>query len=164
MKKSIAVFIFVAMLLSVLQGQEAKTKCPDNNKFCHKQGELNWSDISDDVFTWKEAGEYCTKTGGRLPTVSELRSLIKECPATQTGGECKVTDNCLIYNDCRDEKCIGCLLATDGKYSVFGDIGWFWSSSTPSEDSFGVWTVRFDYGLVAYSRKNFDKRHVRCVK
>ena len=164
MKKIITVCLFLLLFTSFIWSQKSTEKCSDDNKFCHKAGELNWSDKSDDVYSWKEAGEYCKKIGGRLPTISELRSIIKECPPTQTGGECKVADQCLIYNDCRDAKCIGCILATDGKYSQLGDIGWFWSSSTPSEDSFGVWTVRFDYGLVAYSRKNFDKRHVRCVK
>jgi len=164
MKKFLIGALFITIFFCVLSGQDAQKKCPDDNKFCNKQGELSWSDKSDDVYTWKEAKEYCKKMDGRLPSISELRTLVKECPATQTGGECKVTDSCLVYNDCRDAKCIGCILAVDGKYSVLGDIGWFWSSSTPAEDSFGVWTLRFDYGLVAYSRKNFDKRHVRCVK
>ncbi len=157
--------LFLSMVFAfVLGGQEAKTKCPDNNKFCHKHGELSWSDMSDNVLTWKGATDYCKNMGGRLPTISELRALVQECPATGPGGSCKVTDDCLSYNDCRDFECIGCVLSTDGKYSALGDIGWLWSSSTPSEDSFGVWSLRFDYALVAYSRKNFDKRHARCVK
>ena len=164
MRKIVFVVLSIFVFSSYIAGQAVTKKCQDDDKFCDKIGDLNWSDKSDDVYTWKAAKDYCKKMDGRLPTVSELRSLIKECPSTQTGGECKVADKCLDYNDCRDSKCIGCILATDGKYSVLKDIGWFWSSSTPSEDAFGVWTVRFDYGLVAYSRKNFDKRHVRCVK
>jgi hypothetical protein len=125
-------------------------------------GNISWSDISDSRLHWEEAKTYCKKLGGRLPTISELRTLIQNCPVTETGGECTVTDNCFLYPDCRNSACIGCTEDTFGKYSVLKDKGWLWSSSEALEQYFSAWTVNFEGGYINLSFKH-DQRYVRCV-
>ena len=61
--------------------------CTGSDKFCHSHDGLNWSDASNDSMNWYDAVEYCKDLGGRLPTISELRTLIQNCSATETGGE-----------------------------------------------------------------------------
>jgi KaiC/GvpD/RAD55 family RecA-like ATPase len=142
-----------------------KEKCPDTNKFCREHNGLKWSDKSEEMYEWEDAVEYCKKMGGRLPTVSELRTLLKNCPDSETGGNCKVTDDCLSESKCWDkEKCGGCEFDEDsGKYSVFGDIGAFMTYSENIDNSNSSYAVSFISGAIRPGRKNL-KGSVLCVK
>ena len=130
---------------------------------------LTWSVKAQNTMSWNDAVSYCnnlTESGSsdwRLPTISELRTLIQNCSAIQTGGSCGVTDSCLSYSDCRNDACDGCSSDSTGKYSKFGDTNWFWSSSVQLDNSDAAWPVNFNNGYVS----NFDKTfnfHVRCVR
>lgn len=136
--------------------------CPESNKFCHSHDGLDWSDASSNKMDWDDAITYCENLGGRLPTISELRTLIQNCPATETGGECGVTDNCLS-SDCWTDPCGGCEDDKSGKYSVFGDRDWFWSSSELSGSTDNAWLVSFRYGYVLLSYKDYYF-YVRCAQ
>jgi|GEM_PF-588768 len=135
--------------------------CPGNDRFCYSHDGLNWSDPSSQVLSYSDAGEYCYNKFGRLPTISELRTLVKNCPATQTGGLCKVDDSCLSQTSCWSDNCLGC---EEGKtYSVFEDKGWFWSGSATEEAASHVWRINFDDGnLGAYDVSSAN--YVRCVE
>lgn len=102
---------------------------------------------------WAAAGTYCTSNaaglpgvGWRLPSISELRSIIRGSAGTVTGGACAVTDQCLSATDCFSYgACAGvpgpgvplCSLnggPTDGRYwdpNLGTAAGWnsSWSSS-----------------------------------
>jgi hypothetical protein len=76
---------------------------------------LVWQRDVEGNLTWNAAKAYCdnspaglTGTGWRLPTISELRSLVRGCPATASGGECGVTDSCLGLSCWDTEDCNGC--------------------------------------------------------
>lgn len=112
--------------------------CPDNNRFCYSHAGLNWSAPATEKMSLPDAKYYCYDMYGKLPTISELRTLIKDCPATVTGGACKVTDDCSDYSTCWSDACIGC--SSGGPYSVFKDNGWFLSSSS--------WRINFDDGHI----------------
>ncbi|MFO7735877.1 MAG: hypothetical protein R6W70_06625, partial [bacterium] len=43
-----------------------------------------------DKMNHHEATAYCEDNGWRLPTISELRTLIQNCPDTKAGGVCGV--------------------------------------------------------------------------
>ena len=134
----------------------------------------NWSKKAVSM-SWDEAKAYCEginedgHSDWRLPTISELRTLIKDCPATEFGGECKVTDYCLSYDNCCIGACSGCSGSSDGRYSKLGDTDLLWSSSETSDVDGVVWRVYFGSGLVSYSSKSggLDSHYgfnVRCVR
>jgi hypothetical protein len=122
---------------------------------------------------WENAEFYCAElalagAGWRLPTVGELRTLIRGCPATESGGSCNVEEgDCLAYA-CRDSSCIGCSIndgPAGGCYwpeQVEGKCNYYWSSS-PMEDDTGGWVVAFMYGLVEKASPNHSW-FVRCVR
>ncbi|HOA14553.1 MAG TPA: DUF1566 domain-containing protein [Myxococcota bacterium] len=62
--------------------------------------------------TWLVANTYCNDLvwadhdDWRLPTISELRTLVAGCPGTMTGGSCAYTDACM--EDCWEGDCWGC--------------------------------------------------------
>ena len=145
-----------------------------------------WTDFSSGL-TWQnpppdsgmmlgKAIKYCEELdldsgGWHLPTIGELRTLIRGCPDTVTGGACGVTDSCLSESSCWSEvDCCGC---SDG-YGPAGGCYWpdemqgscsqYWSSSK-EEDVFTYyfWIVRFNSGCV---EDGYDMvyRPVRCVR
>jgi len=118
--------------------------------------DLYWSSISSDEMTWNEAVSYCKKLteGGyhdwHLPTISELRTLIKNCPSNETGGSCGVTDYCLSYTclteDCKNDDCWD----HEGLHTVLLSHGGMWSSSPviayPYDDNDAhVWIIYGGY-------------------
>lgn len=115
-------------------------------------------------------------TGWRLPTISELRSLVKGCeasywnPVTKTGGACQVTDDCLNYWACQ-ANCGGCDYRTgpgeDGYFidPIFATSGhgWFWASSPSVMYIDRGWSIAFYNGLLN-NNYIFSKFGVRCVR
>jgi len=133
---------------------------------------LSWSKISEEKMDWDSAVEYCENlneddhSDWTLPTISQLRTLIKNCPVTETGGVCKVADSCLSFGNCRNDACSGCSdSASDGRYSKLGDAYSFWSSSEQSDNADNAWSVYFYYGDVSNPAKigNNGYSYVRCV-
>jgi len=133
---------------------------------------LEWSETSSEFMTWYEAVTYCNVldadgySNWRLPTISELRTLIENCLNTEIGGECGITDNCLS-KDCFNESCRGCF---GYGYSIYEDTGTLWTSSEQSDDKGWVWTVIFTDASVLVSDKNDNYGYsttpafVRCVR
>jgi len=139
--------------------------------------DLCWQNPPSDVdLAWQEALDHCDglSLGGeddwRLPTISELRALIRGCAATETGGDCWVNDECLHWT-CWNEPCEGCDSldgpGLDGCYwdpVLAGTCDlWHWSSLTYTEDESFGWGVYFYYGVVSTSLKS-DAGSARCVR
>ena len=128
-----------------------------------------WSSIHV-CFDWYDALTECSNLteGGysdwRLPTISELRTLIKDCPSSQIGGSCAVKDpNCLSSSYCWNNDCQCNDYNDTGKYSRLGDIYDLISSSTLSDFTDLAWSVDFKYGSVS-SQYKIHSTYIRCVR
>jgi len=164
MKKVATVLMFVFLFMAVSCGGEEKEKilCPDDNIFCNEFNGVNWSDKSD-TMDWNKGKSYCDELGGRLPTVSELRTLIKKCPETMINGKCELTDTCLT-DDCRVSECLGCDWKGEGQYSVFGDDEAFWTSSLKDKTDDTFVFIGFYEAKIGFTLKSASGLKVRCLE
>lgn len=102
--------------------------CGAADPFCHSFAGKHWSDEKTDV-TFAEATAYCQDLGGHLPSISDLRELFVDCPVTEPGGACGVTETC-ASEACVTEGCVGC---GDGGLNVFKNENPFWSSTANTD-------------------------------
>jgi formylglycine-generating enzyme required for sulfatase activity len=123
----------------------------------------------DDAVAACETLELAGYDDWRLPTLDELRSLARGCPATITGGTCAVTDDCL-ESSCWSDVCQGCaeLNGPDpgGCYrlsTLNGDCMTSWTSSVVTDMPDDVWTVGFGGCHVLHYPKTTDL-NTRCVR
>lgn len=128
---------------------------------------------------WQDAIDYCEEldedgyNDWRLPTLSELRTLIRGCDNTVTGGLCQADDNCLDSScigtdtDCtceRDEgPDDGCYWDTDLDGPCDYSKGFYWSFSPVEDSEKYAWGVSFDRAYVSNDFKHYEK-NVRCVR
>ncbi len=128
-----------------------------------------WSPQYTDWVNWETADyhcqvlEECGYDDWRLPTISELRTLIKKCSYTVTDGTCGVTDYCLAES-CHDPSCYICTWHDDGRYSRLGSAGVLWSSSEVEGNNFSVWNADFNQGRIFDDSKQYNLRETRCVR
>lgn len=148
--------------------------CATFNELCITMDNM-WSSRGKPMI-YSDAIKYCEELveGGfddwRLPTISELRTLIQNCPNTETGGNCEFTDSCLDPADCwNKDDCYSFVCGSGSDYSKLGDKGWFWSSSGFSQtfsvdDPGSVYGVDFDYGTVSRMFATNSSGGVRCAR
>ena len=153
----------------------AGTACVDT--WTDPTGGLMWQNPPTDAKIIQDTvGTSCSKrnSGGytdwRAPSIDELRSLIRGCGNTVTGGDCGVT------NGCRDSSCAtACTECTTtggpgagGCYwpsGVTGACGDYWSSSLRSNSSgttYG-WRINFSNGSITYEPAS-NSNYLRCVR
>ncbi len=141
-------------------------------KSCYKIDNKIWSPSSVSIVNQEEALEYCNNltlcgySDWHLPNIDELRTLIKDCPSTETGGSCGVSENCLsasCWNDCSS-----CPEISSGEqiYSKLSDGGWLWSSSIKSDDPDYALGVFFTTASIGFHRKNdrYVWMYAACVR
>jgi len=171
---------------------ECLMECSPKTTFpCYdSESRLSWSKKSADEMKWIDTDEsgnkifpaqaYCedlnaSNYGGftdwRLPEISELRTLIKNCPATQMPpvegvDSCAVRSDegnvCLTYS-CQTRNCYCSSYDGSGLYSKLGDgdIS-LWSSSLQSDSV--AWRLVFSFGMVGYCDMDAAGGQVRCVR
>jgi hypothetical protein len=159
--------------------------------------ELMWQNQSPPeqprAMTWESAVLYCDgldlagHDDWRLPNISELRSLVRGCPYTETGGSCPIVDTCphcgieesCLTSDCwadGENECQLCPSATEcawesalvGTCYVYEDppfasrVDTYFSSSE-SVDTGEAWCVHFLDGML--NQCSLQGEHqVRCVR
>lgn len=107
----------------------------------------------------------CGRHDWHLATISELRELIRRCPATEPGGDCVVSDNCTT-TDCSSAACEGCgprgnpmaSYCADEVQVVFPLI----ASGTRGEAG-TAWQLDCSTGGIARSQET-EFRQGRCVR
>ena len=127
-------------------------------------GAMNWSDAKAHCAGLSLDGGYW-----HLPTIGELRTLIRGCPATEDGGSCNVEEGDCLALSCRGDSCSGCSGNGDGGMywpdEMQGDCCWYWSSSPVEANEVYAWSVGFySGGVVDYGVVNDDIKFVRCVR
>jgi hypothetical protein len=162
-------------------------QCEEAGKTCTRSTNIIWYDSTSKlswvmtpsystevVWRWQAAVDYCNGLtlcgydGWRLPSISELRSLIRSCAETQTDGSCGVTDSCSsssCYTSC-NSCTVGQGPGAGGCYwptQIEGTCGWFWSSSFYADVTDLVWYVDFGSGNVSGAGKD-SAGFVRCVR
>jgi hypothetical protein len=134
--------------------------------------------------------DYCDKSDWagyrdwRLPTITELRSLIIGCPETTAGGTCSVTETCYCTKDercfaemgeCRNTACYGCSInqgpGLGGCYMdpFFDDYcNLHWSSTRVpvrfAGDYRGWYVTFYDGGVNLPPTTGTNAWAVRCVR
>lgn len=159
---------------------------PTGTKPCiDSETKLIWSSATSQNKKWAEAENRCSglEEGGfedwRMPTISELRTLVRNCQKTATGGLCKVTDECTASYSTANPQCYNidlctsttnalgierCGDKTDGSYSLLGDASvYLWSSSVPDEDHDKAWYIYFKNTNILNQKKTLTGI-VRCVR
>jgi len=132
-------------------------------------------------FSWSEARDYCDSlsldgaSAWRLPTIDELRSLIRGCPLTETGGNCRVKDKDCLQSSCWDDYCYGCDMLggpADGCYwpAELSEIcsgytaSTYWSSTPIDGNQNRVWVINFSIALINHDEKaGVNRHHVWCI-
>ena len=121
---------------------------------------------------WAESKTYCENleedgfSDWRLPTVSELRTLVRNCDKTAPGGSCGITDECTKHSDCWSIDCSGCSSA-EIKTNVFGDgpYKFFWSSQSDVNNNTELVIAMLYYdGSIGYLQPDNNQGHVRCIR
>jgi len=122
---------------------------------------------------YEEAYAYCENLvlGGysdwRLPTISELKTLIVGCQSASDA--CKVSDDCLSAS-CRSKGCSCPDYRGKGEDGFYWQRGvwqgggnWFWSSSVLDDAPESAWRIAFDNGDISPNKQRVENS-VRCVR
>ena len=151
---------------------------------------LHWQEIgSPTQMGWALAASYCEDNtaglpgdGWRLPSISELRSLIRGCEGTVVEADspvvCDVSDECPQYvPPCWLDSCDGCQPyggpSSAGCYwdplvgnGTSGKCDWYWSSTLVEPYGHEAWGVAFFIGALTSGFLELmpNQASVRCVR
>jgi hypothetical protein len=157
-------------------GSGVPLDCQGSGVWLDEEPALCWEESASEGMTdgWS-AVTYCEDLSlagypdWRLPSVDDLRALVRGCGDTQTGGACTVEAGSPM-EDC-NEACEGCISgdgpAGGGCYWP-AEIGgtcssWYWSDSKLPENATFVWNVHFEDAAVGFMHKE-NMGLVRCVR
>lgn len=138
---------------------------------------LQWQrDAAPERMALDVATTYCEENqaglpglGWHVPSITELRSLVRGCPGSEPDGACGVTEECLSFADCWTRDCWTCTLGegpADGCYrdaGLEGDCGATWAFDIVGDIGGRAWFVNFQNGGVHHDLVT-NPSQVRCVR
>jgi hypothetical protein len=173
LKRSLIFALAAALIFAAAITGRATTSQDDRGAWTDPATGLTWQrSPTGGGMNWANAKTHCEQLNldgrrdWRLPTISELRSLIRGCPPTERGGTCGATDSCLTL-DCGNDSCRA---RPDGDTpagpswpgELSGRDCFYWSTSPVADATSYAWGVHFRVGAVLGDFKTLD-RLVRCV-
>ena len=144
-------------------------------------------DTTGGKMNFNEAITHCqnlTLDGGgwRLPNISELRTLIRNCADIDTSGACGVKDECsacgvssgdvcLSFSSCYSDLCNPSSCSDDGGPTgcylpdgLEGSCWWNWSSSLEEDNYNNAWYISFDQGFIVFGHFVSYSLDIRCLR
>ena len=151
--------------------------CVGPNLWTDSKTGLIWQVNAAGAMNWSQAKGYCADLvlcgflDWHLPSIGELRTLIRGCPATVHGGSCNVEEGDCLASSCKDDSCDGCSSgqgpADSGCYwptAMQGTCSSYWSSSLVEDLGDRAWRVVFNDGYVGHDGDVSYDGPVRCVR
>jgi hypothetical protein len=163
----------------------------DGEQWCDDTSDLCWQDPpyqKNRGLCWQVAIDYCEQLSfdgyddWRLPDITELRSLVRNCPGIETGGDCPVEDGSGwdVWDEeaVNKDSCLECytevsestvcfwdptLKGTCNRLDEVGSVVETWSSSPFVGDENYSWYVHFGLGVVGRNHTT-SFADVRCVR
>ncbi len=181
------IFLMVAFLISTcsnsvnniedVEDEQADVTADDpdeeiaDENIHEEEVEYMWSDVVVPEEAHFGAKLYCANleesgfSDWKLPTIGQLRTLIVNCPDTEIGGRCLVSDDCSMTDIC-DKNCKGCSADSSGKYSKLGDSETFRTDSKCTESITDIWVIHFNTAVIncGSDLKDAPDLKVRCVR
>jgi hypothetical protein len=141
---------------------------------------LEWQRVAEQAIRipWPEVEPYCAalvldgSSGFRVPTLDELRTLVRNCPATVTGGPCGLGDDCNT-DACWTENGLACRSCgvTETCYWpdwIEGMCGDYWTRTRfiePNNDDANRFFVSFTgAGFLFHPEQSGNRSRIRCVR
>jgi hypothetical protein len=119
---------------------------------------------------------YCSENQGelpgigwRLPNVTELRTLVRGCPATEAAGACELTESCTSFDSCWSTDCWSTCMLGDGPGGCYreqeleGSCSATWSSDGVDDQMGRYWYLGFRNGGLQHDLST-EESEVRCVR
>ena len=132
-------------------------------------GLVDWSD----AVAYCDSLDFCGYDDWRLPSLTELRTLVRGCANISTGGECAAGDGCTASACWSMSTCNSCTQNAgpdDGCYwssDIADDCmsAWYWASDELSDDATQAWFVAFNAGAIHYwAKTTVDYMAAKCVR
>ncbi|MCZ7582687.1 MAG: DUF1566 domain-containing protein [Deltaproteobacteria bacterium] len=174
---------FTPIIFAAFLAVGSSFACVSDNDSHHEDASV-WTDPvtglmwevtpSSGFVNWDEARDHCDTLASdghndwRLPTISELRSLVRGCDRTDFDGPCPVSEEC-AERACQTGDCFACNFGggpNDGCFAppeLEDACDYFWSSTLVPDGDARAWAIGFSSAFIYKPRTHFAF-HARCVR
>ncbi len=153
------------------------TELDPDKVWVDEDAELIWQRVAAETrMTVEAALLYCEENKGelpglgwRLPNVTELRSLVRGCPATETDGVCGLTESCTAFESCWSTDCWSTCMLGDGPGGCYretaleGSCSAAWSMDGVDDQPGRYWYLNYRRAGLHHDIAEVESE-VRCVR